>query len=1034
MSLRSHLTLIVLLVSATLASSADLPETVSFNAQIRPIMSNTCFACHGPDAKGKRIRLDSFEAATGALISDKTRKGIVPGDPAKSEVYRRIIGTSDGDTMPPNEFRHQLTAHDKSLIEKWIQQGAKYEKHWAFTPLIRPMLPKTAKHPIDAYVLERLEQEKIKASPEAEKRTLLRRLSFDLIGLPPTTEEMKAFLDDTRPEAYTKQVDRLLKSERYGERMASQWLDLVRFSDTVGFHGDQNQNIYPYRDYVIDSFNRNQPFDQFTREQLAGDLLKNPTPEQLVATGLLRMNMMTREGGAQPEEYLAKYTADRVRLIGTAWLGATTGCCECHNHKFDPFTIKDFYSLGAFFDDVRQWGVYANYDYTPNKELEKFGNDHPFPPEMRLKSASTMAALLSREHEAEVLIGAGVPAETRNSEAYKTWLTGIRSWIAVHPDGWQPASSVTASSNKKTPAQELDDASALFTGPPQKDDELSINTKFLTTLPINALRLEVLPDLANNGSVGRDPDGRFSLVLSLFKHKDGEKDQPLTIAWSQADRQRPSKYVRGHIPAYLDSAWQSGPEVWQLPKDEAKLPHTAVYHLEQPLTLEPGETLVVKLASANVGRVRVSVSPLVRSVAGLPAVQNSLAKALQSAPESNPAASAYFLATVPKTKYPALVKELLEAIGNLHSGHTLTMVAEALPKEKHRISRVLPRGNWLDKTGEIVKPGLPTFLVKTQGDRTLTRLDLAEWLTSKDNPTTARHWVNFTWKQFFGRGLSSKLDDLGSQGDWPSHPLLLDWLASEFVESGWDRKQIVRLIVTSATYKQSAVQRKDLMDRDPDNRLLAQQTPRRLEAEAIRDNALAVAGLLSMEFIGGPSVLPYQPAGHWSVITFPNRPYVPSSGSEQYRRGLYQHWQRSFLHPMLTNFDAPQRDECTADRPVSNSPQQALTLLNDPTFVEAAVALSDQVLASDPQMPPEKFIAGCMERVVNRLPTDDESKRLVELASRQVEYFTQHPAEVEALLKKLQYKPTTKVDAAKLAGWAQIARVMLNLHETITRY
>jgi hypothetical protein len=332
-----------------------------------------------------------------------------------------------------------------------------------------------------------------------------------------------------------------------------------------------------------------------------------------------------------------------------------------------------------------------------------------------------------------------------------------------------------------------------------------------------------------------------------------------------------------------------------------------------------------------------------------------------------------------------------------------------------------------------MNPGTPGFISTKPDAKQLTRLDLAEWLVSKDNPLTPRHWVNHTWKLFFGRGLSGKLDDLGSQGEWPSHPLLLDWLAAEFVDSKWDRKHVIRLIVTSQTYKQSATGRDDLKDRDPDNRLLARQWPRRLEAEAIRDNALFVAGLLSTEYVGGPSVRPYQPAGHWSIIAPPSRPYFTSVGSEQYRRGLYTHWQRTFLHPMLTNFDAPLRDECTADRTVSNSPQQALTLLNDPTFVEAAVALADKVLATKPDMTAEQFVTACVERAVGRPPTDDEKQRFAALAKKQAAYYADHPDDTKAFFAKMQYRPKT-TDAAKLAGWAQVCRVVLNLHETITRY
>lgn len=1199
--------LAMLLFSAVSSDASDgeldLPEKVTFNAHIRPIMSNTCFACHGPDEESNpsEFRIDSFESATAALPSDDEMVGIKPGDLKASEVYQRITGESEGESMPPAEFRHQLSDYDKALFRRWIEQGAEYQQHWSYTPLIQPEVPTITEHAdrveneIDTFVLRKLARADLEPSPRADKARLLRRLSLDLIGLPPTVEELEAFLQDDAPDAYAKEVDRLLASEHFGERMATSWLDVVRFADSVGFHGDQNQRIYPYREYVINSLNNNKPFDQFTREQLAGDLIPNATTEQLAATGLVRLNMVTREGGAQPEEYLAKYTSDRVRVLGTAWLGATTGCCECHNHKFDPYSIKDFYSLGAFFDDIRQWGVYSDYGYTPNPELRGFNNDYPFPPEMRFKSETVLKQLSDLEERLEAVAASRVTPEQRKSESYASWIEHARELLQSHPDGWQPAAIDKVDAAKGVESEVLPDSSVLFTGKP-KDVRCKLVLDVDASSPISAIRVEVLPDEANGGFVGREKDGRFRINLPLLVERlsdsppteeaesdsskaryvridlsnnflslaevqvfgenesgeevnfalegkasqssdykdysaaraiDGDtngsddklsyshtqrgaknwweldlkssrsihrlaiwnrtsatfsvnnrlkgyrvtlldeernvvwRDQPalpqpfvqlepgsdgksaqkfLGIAWGQADRSSPQSYRNGKALPYLEGVWESGPAVWQLPKDEAKLKHTAVFQFSRPVTLKPGERLQVKLMSPDVGRVRLSVTPFVRLAAGMPAASDRLRQALLrpngTQEEEDVIAAAYYLASQPAEKLDATIQNYHDAIANLYSGYATTLVADAVEPDERRVSRVLPRGDWQNKSGELVTPDTPDFLPKLPdaGERRLTRLDLADWLTSRDNPMTARHYVNRTWKHFFGTGLSARLDDLGNQGEWPSHPELLDWLAVDFMEHGWDIKRLIKQMVLSSTYQQAAAIRDDLGEVDPYNRLLAQQSARRLEAEAIRDNALSIAGLLQTDLIGGPSVKPYQPSGYWRVLSFPSRGYPTSNKREQYRRGVYIHWQRTFLHPMLANFDAPARDECTADRPVSNSPQQALTLLNDPSFVEASIAMADRLLNEKPGVEFRSRLNHAFTIALARPATDEEAKALQGLFDRQHEHFASADADRKSLLETGYFRPDPGLDPVEVAAWSQVCRVILNLHEVINRY
>jgi hypothetical protein len=1034
----------------------SLPAEVTFNAHIRGIMSNTCFSCHGPDEETNTsgVRFDTFDVAV------EEAGAIEPGDAEASSFYQRMI--DEDDPMPPADFLHQLSDYEKALFKKWIDGGAKYEKHWAYAPLRQPAVPELAKfaklvkNPIDAFVMARLERDGIAPSSTADKTTLLRRLSLDLIGLPPTTQEIAAFVADDSEDAYEKQVDRLLASPHFGERMSAFWLDIVRFSDTVGFHGDQNQRIFPYRDFVIQSLNTNQPFDEFTRDQLAGDLLPNPTNDQLTATGLIRLNMVTREGGAQPEEYLAKYTADRVRMLGTAWLGATTGCCECHNHKYDPFSIEDFYALGAYFDDVRQWGVYSDYGYTPNADLKGFNNDYPFPPELRRESKSLNAQLAFLESRLDQEAAKLIDDKTLASDKFKNWLANIAAENSQ--DLWQIATPETISTAVDEKFELLDDNSVRFSEKPKSNQKTTLNIAFDKSTDIRALRLEVIPDQQNEGHVGRGKGGTFEASLTAKKiepdrkrekqlvkprfvrieldgpeflslaevqvyskvagklknialdghatqsstHGDGvpsiaidgktdgkisdgdrtshtrrdanawwevdlgkefkidsvevwnrtdanvagrikgyrlvllDKDrrrlfetQPafpkpstkidipreaifdnaldLEIEYAVANRSNPFNYTSGRPPVYLEKRWRSGPMRWQQPSDETKLDHVAVYALNKTINFKPGDQLSVVVSSKDVGRIRLSTSPLARPVAGRAAANKAFVEALESLNTSSlkgtisfhgepvgsgsvsltPAnsidskpfsistsvdsdgnfqflnfsklestqqtaiKSAYYQFITPFDKQSRKVAKLRKEIAECRSGMAMTLISQPVTADKKRRSRVLPRGNWQDKSGREIEPNTPHFLPGHQShdsaDKKLqTRLDLANWITSPSNPLTPRHYVNRVWAQFFGTGLSNVIDDLGNQGEWPSHPQLLDWLASEF-QSNWDRKQIIRLIVTSYTYRQQAATNPKIKSIDPYNRLLAQQAARRLEAEIVRDNALAISGLLNTD-------------------------------------------------------------------------------------------------------------------------------------------------------------------------------------------
>ena len=1016
---------LVAFASLTALGAAEAAtDPVRFNRDIRPIMSDTCFHCHGFDAKSRKgdLRLDLREFALKAGKSGAV--AIVPGKPDESEVIKRLYSKDEDDVMPAKESHKTLTDAQKELFRRWIQQGANYETHWAYTPLnpvAVPALPPGGRNPIDAFIGEKLAAKKIAASPEAPKEKLLRRLSLDLTGLPPTPEELAAFLADASPNAYEKQVDRLLASPHYGERMAVWWLDIARFADTVGFHGDQNQRIFPYRDYVINAFNANKPFDAFTREQLAGDLLPNATEEQKVASGYNRLNMMTREGGAQPKEYLAKYGAERVRSVSAAWLGSTFGCAECHDHKFDPIKSADFYSLQAFFADVKQWGVYADYSYTPEPDLKGVNNDSPFPPEIK----TTSPYLLKQDARARRELAAFAQAKTDPAKV-AAWIASLQPFLQQNPDGWmKPAGSfeihkaamAAAPAKKGTKAAPNPTAPAAVASAPQPlaagqplalKKALGKGEDLVVALQPGAMRVAAvrlsLPDAK--------PGTRSSLTVGLAVRTAAGKERKLVAGFADA-AVRDVRYANGAEILGLGNTWSL-----TVPTEGLA---SAVWLLDTPVDLTAGDTLLVALDGAGTQPIQVSVTPF----GGYdPLTVGALPKT------SADQAVAYLCSAQPVRADFEQAKAMAAKLREYRRGVAWSLVTEA---RAPLTVRILPRGNFLDTTGPIVLPATPSFLPgyrQSTEQQRLTRLDLANWLTSKENPITARTFTNRLWQIFHGNGLSAALDDLGSQGEPPSHPELLDWLAGDFRDHGWDIKRLVRLMVTSRTYRQSSSLRPELKDLDPANRLLASQNPRRLDAEFVRDNALAIAGLLNAEDIGGPSVKPYQPDGHYEPLQFPNRTYVTSKDAEQWRRGLYMHWQRMFLHPMLVNFDAPARDECVALRNSSNTPQQALTLLNDPTFVEAARVLAARLLAKPAA---EDRLNAAFLLAVGRGIKPSERTALEKLIADQQAYYTANPAEATKLLKVGLTPPPTDNLAAH-AAWTQACRVLLNSHEVITRY
>ncbi len=994
-------------------------STVQFNRDIRQILADNCYACHGPD-KNKReadLRLDDPEDA---LAEHDGKKIIALGMPDQSELFRRLTTEDVDQRMPPVESGKTLSAQQIELVRKWIQQGAKFEEHWSLIPpqRVQPPTVKNGDWPrndIDRYLLARLEQIGVNPSADADRRTLIRRLSFDLTGLPPTPQEVDSFVNDSSAKAYEQLVDRLLSSEHFGERMAMYWLDIVRYADSAGYHSDNDRTVWPYRDYVIQSFNNNKPFDQFTMEQLAGDLLPNASNEQKIASGYNRLLQTTEEGGAQPKEYSAKYQADRVRNTSVIWMAATMGCCECHDHKYDPFATREFYQFAAFFADVQEKPV-GRQDQTalptPAQEAEM------------KKLDQKRQELVSQLDQSTPEITAAQDAWEKSSIAK---IAAAASWSVVRPDKSESAGGANLTIQE--------DGSLLATGNNPDKDTYTLSGKTAGDR-VTAVRVEAIthPSHANK-SLSR-ANGNFVLTeFELDIQQPGQPPQRSKFKQAVSDFDQPGHPIAQAIDGNLETGWAVNGHV-------TAADHRAMLVLESPVSVSPGTLFVFRLrhespyAKHNIGRFRISTTgvdnPSLDNAAGIPAeVAAVLPVAGDQRSDTQRQAVTKYFRSIAKELAP-IRDQIAQADRQKDELSKQFLQSLVTVSVTPRTVRILPRGNWLDESGEVVTPGVPKSLgTLALPDGKATRLDLARWMASPENPLVARVFVNRLWKICFGQGIVKTLDDFGVQGEWPSHPELLDWLALEFRGSGWDVKHVLKLMVTSRAYLQSSQSSKDLRERDPANRWLARQASFRFDAEVVRDNALGVSGLLIRK-IGGPSVKPYQPAGYWQYLNFPKREWQNDSGEDLYRRGLYTHWQRTFLHPSLAAFDAPSREESCCDRSRSNTPLQALALLNDPTYVEAARVLASRVIA-DGGTTDDQRLTFMFRQAIQRAPADTEAKMLRELVSKHREQYVASPAAADELLKVGAAPTPSGMNSAELAAWTSIARVILNLHETITR-
>ena len=1019
-TLRLPFGLLLAILGMGLATSAAIPATVEFNRDVRPILSAKCLACHGPDSNHREadLRLDEE-----TFLRDPKRPIVVAGKPDESELIRRITHLDGALRMPPDSSGKRLTDDEIGILKRWVEQGASWQGHWSFSPPRKAPLPAVAAdsgviNAIDHFVLAQLATSGMVPNELADRRTLIRRLSFDLIGLPPEPAEVDAFLADESVEAYERLVDRLLSSAHYGERMALYWLDVVRYADTGGYHSDNHRDVSLYRDYVIESFNNNLPFDQFTIEQIAGDLLPQASVRQKIASGYNRLLQTTEEGGAQPKEYTAKYLADRVRNTSVAWLGLTMGCAECHNHKFDPLTIADFYRFGAFFADVQERAVGRQDQVslpTPEQERE-------------LGELATRQAALQAAYQADTPV---------LQAAREAWLQQARQQVLADRAQWSTSLPQQIATQGGTKLEPQPDQSLLATGPNPDREVYTLGFVIGEPQTVTAVRLAALthPSLANQ-SLSR-ANGNFVLTeVQLEVLQPGmPAAQTVPFATAVADFSQADHPIAQSIDGKLETGWA-------VEGHQRRENRWAMFVLAEPLQLQAGATLTLHLrqespsAGHNLGRLQLAFSSLAPpSLGGTANLPTELIAALLVAPETRTEDQRELLDRHFRTLAAELreVREELTALEKreaaIRAAFPSTLISVSVPP---RTVRILPRGNWLDDSGEVVQPMTPAALPGTEiANRQLARLDLARWLVSQDQPLTARVYVNRIWKLLFGAGLVRSLDDFGTQGTPPTHPELLDWLAADLMEQGWDTKRLIKTIVMSRTYRQTSTITDLMQERDPENRLLARQGRFRLDAELVRDNALAIAGLLATQ-VGGPSVKPYQPAGYWKHLNFPKREWQQDQGENLYRRGLYTYWQRSFLHPSLLAFDAPSREECTVERPRSNTPLQALVLLNDPTYVEAARLLATQMLQTSTSFPERLDFA--YRKALSRVPTERERDLLTALYHKHLAEYRDQPGAAQAITAVGQTPRPAPIDPSELAATISIARTILNLHETITRY
>jgi hypothetical protein len=1009
--------------------SADEAK-ISYSREVRPILSAKCFTCHGPDESAREadLRLDDFDSATrqsGGVAA------IVPGQPDQSELWRRIHSHDKFERMPPPHTKKSLTDADRSILKRWIEQGAPYEKHWAFQPPRRPESPRRledrwSRNEIDRFVLEKMHAAGLDSNPEADRLTLARRAYLDLIGIPPTPDQADRFARDDRPDAYERLIDELLASPHYGERWARRWLDLARYSDTNGYEKDRPRSMFPYRDWVIEALNADLPFDQFTIEQIAGDLLPDPTESQLIATGFHRNTMINEEGGVDPREFRFLAMVDRVNTTGAAWLGLTIGCAQCHTHKYDPISHDEYYQLMAFLDNVNEPTMPVR-----DEQIERQRG------EIEAEIESLKSGLAARFPLPDGTDAASPESEREQrrrdhleSEFRKWWQTQRESYVA-----WTMLAPVRVRTNLPD-FTILDDRSILISGDYTKNDifevELQADLKRVTGIRLEALPDESLPF----GGPGRgyihagvEKGGEFFLsrIAFLVPDESAADWTPLPLIEARHSFARDKRPSDAAIDGKTDTGWSIAPRTGER--------HSATFRLSEPVENESGTIrFQIRLEHesfhpAGLGRFRISVTDQT-GILGAFDRPLEIDRLLEREPDTLTGAQRkqlqqHYLETTPLLAEAH--KEIQTLRGTLPEIPTTLILQERKPEHRRTTYRH-HRGEFLHPR-EPVEPAPPEVLHSLPEGETPDRLSFARWLVSRDNPLTARVVINRQWEAFFGRGIVRTSEDFGLQGSLPTHPELLDWLAVEFMDQNWSLKAMHRLIVTSASYRQSSEISERAAKLDPQNLWLSRSPRLRLDAELIRDSALAASGLLSRK-IGGASVFPPQPPGITEGAYGPLS-WKVSEGEDRYRRGLYTFNKRTAPYSMFATFDAPSGELCLPRRNSSNTPLQALSTLNSLVFTEAARHLAREVLDHAPGSTEER-ITLLFRRGVIRPPDPHELELLGRFLARQERALAENPDQARLIVGDAA-EPESSHDPATLAAWTALARVVLNLDEAVMR-
>jgi len=1025
--------IITILLILVLASAATATEPISFNKQIRPILADRCFACHGPDSAQRvsDMRLDQQETIFRELPSGEFP--VVRGKPTESELIHRIVSTDAEQKMPPADSGKTLNAEEIELIKQWISEGADWNKHWAYeapqhSPLPRPIKKWQQNNPIDLFIQARLKQLRLRPETQADKETLIRRLTLDLTGLPPTIEEIDRFLSDDSPEAYEHVVDRLLKSPRYGEHLARNWLDAARYADTHGLHLDNERSIWPYRDWVIQAFNNNMPFDKFTVEQLAGDLLPTPSLKNRVATGFNRCNVTTSEGGSIDEEYYMRYAVDRVETTATVWMGLTAGCAVCHDHKFDPLSQKEFYQLFSYFFSLTERAMDGNALLPP--PVVKIPSESQTANQTRITGEIKQQAELVQKILADAKY-----TDSFSGDDYPAFEKADRIWFDdMLPAGAKPAANPGPWDFVEGPDHPV------YSG---KNSSTRTGNGLIQHFFTNATDPFVIAE--NDilfAYVYLDPDNPPETVQLQFN--DGSWEH--RAHWGAdkahgAGRNNASNKQLGPLPEVGKWVRLEVPAATVGLKPGAKLNGWAftqfggTVHWDQAgamgaLQLSPQQKESYAIWEYFLKTVSTAALPdPIKKLVAVEADQRNAAQTKQIMTyyleNVNPVTMA--LLAPPNQKQAELKKELAD----LEKAIPSTLVME--DRKEPRVAHILERGEYTEKR-EAVESAVPAWLGESPVDAPQNRMGLAQWLVSSTHPLTARVTVNRYWQHYFGTGIVKTSEDFGVQGERPSHPELLDWLALSFIESGWDVKQFQKLIVMSSTYQQSSRVTPPKHALDPENRLVSHGPRFRLDAEVIRDQVLAISGLM-IPTIGGKSVKPYQPAGLWKPVGFGGSNtsvFKQDTGEKLYRRSMYTFWKRTVPPPTMSIFDAPNRETCQVRRTRTNTPLQALVLMNDVQFVEAARRFAELVVTHGGDQVDQR-IAYLYRSVLARNPKPNELQLVTQLYNEHLAEFQEQPEAAKSLISSGESVRDETLDATELAAWTMIVHLIFNLSETVTK-